>query len=117
MLLQSLRALCFTPGGPGRIWNYLGALVRFTGVSGRFACGFRTDLHCADVGLSPALAGLLSALPGGPSLVVSTPSLVADAPRCSQVHLRATAWVQSTQGFDHPGILVRQLSDTPRGSQ
>ena len=49
MLLQSLRALCFAPGGPGSIWNYLGALVRFTRVSGRFACGFRTDLHFADV--------------------------------------------------------------------
>jgi hypothetical protein len=50
MLLQSLRALWFAPGGPGSIWNYLGAPVRSTGVSGRFACGFRTDLHFADVG-------------------------------------------------------------------
>src|SRR5882757_7742352 len=49
MLLQSLRALCFAPGGPGSIWNYLGAPVTSTGVSGRFACGFRTDLHFADV--------------------------------------------------------------------
>jgi len=49
MLLQSLRALCFAPGGPGSIWNYLRAPVRSTGVSGRFACGFRTDLHFADV--------------------------------------------------------------------
>jgi len=48
MLLQSLRALCFAPGGPGSIWNYLGAPVRTTGLSGRFACGFRTDLHFAD---------------------------------------------------------------------
>jgi len=48
MLLQSLRALCFAPGGPGSIWNYSGAPVRSTGVSGRFACGFRTDLHFAD---------------------------------------------------------------------
>jgi hypothetical protein len=50
MLLQSLRALCLAPGGPGSIWNYLAALVRSTGVSGRFACGFRTDLHFADEG-------------------------------------------------------------------
>jgi hypothetical protein len=50
MLLQSLGALCLAPGGPGSIWKYLGALVRSTGVSGRFACGFRTDLHFADVG-------------------------------------------------------------------
>jgi len=49
MLLQSLRALCFAPGGPGSIWNCLGAPVTSTGVSGRFACGFRTDLHFADV--------------------------------------------------------------------
>jgi len=48
MLLQSLRALCFAPGGPGSIWNCLGAPVTSTGVSGRFACGFRTDLHFAD---------------------------------------------------------------------
>jgi hypothetical protein len=48
MLLQSLRALCFAPGGPGSIWNYFGAPVRSTGVTGRVACGFRTDLHFAD---------------------------------------------------------------------
>jgi len=51
MLLQSLRAPYLAPGGPGSIWNYLGAPVRSTGVSGRFACGFRTDLHFADEGL------------------------------------------------------------------
>jgi len=48
MLFQSLRALCLAPGGPGSIWNHLGVPVRSTGVSGRFACGFRTDLHFAD---------------------------------------------------------------------
>jgi len=48
MLFQSLRALCLAPGGPGSIWNHLGAPVRSTGVSGRFVCGFRTDLHFAD---------------------------------------------------------------------
>jgi hypothetical protein len=50
MLLKSLRALCLAPGGPGTIWNYLGAPVRPTAVSGRFACGFPTDLHFADEG-------------------------------------------------------------------
>jgi hypothetical protein len=50
MLLQSLRAHCFAQGGSGSIWNYLGAPVRSTGVSGRFACGFRTDLHFAEEG-------------------------------------------------------------------
>jgi len=49
MLLQSLRALCLAPGGPGSMWNYLGAPVRSTRVAGRFACGFRTDLHYANV--------------------------------------------------------------------
>jgi hypothetical protein len=48
MHLHSLRALWKDPWGPGSIWNYLEALVRATGVSGRFACGFRTDLHFAD---------------------------------------------------------------------
>jgi hypothetical protein len=52
MLLQSLTALCLAPGGPGSIWNNLGVLVRLTGVSGRFACGFRTDLHFADVSVT-----------------------------------------------------------------
>jgi len=59
MLLQSLRAFCFAPGGPGSIWNYLGAPVRSTGVSGRFACGFRTDLHFADVVCDDDVPGLL----------------------------------------------------------
>jgi hypothetical protein len=49
MLFQSLRALCLASGGPGSIWNHLGAPVRSTGVCGRFACRFWTDLHCADV--------------------------------------------------------------------
>ena len=49
MLFQSLRALCLAPGGPRSICKYLEALVRATRVSGWFACGFRTDLHFADV--------------------------------------------------------------------
>jgi len=49
MLLQRLRAYCKAPGGAGSIWKYLEALVRATGVSGRFACGFLTDLHFPDV--------------------------------------------------------------------
>jgi hypothetical protein len=48
MLFQSLRAHCLASGGPGSMGNHLGAPVRSTGVSGRFACGFRTDLHFAD---------------------------------------------------------------------
>ena len=49
MLWHSLKALCLASGGPGSIWNNLESLVRSTGVSGRFACGFRTDLQFADV--------------------------------------------------------------------
>jgi len=48
MLLQSLSALCKAPGGAGSIWEYLEAVVRATRVSGRFAYGFRTELHFAD---------------------------------------------------------------------
>jgi len=48
MLLQSLRALCEAPGGPGSIRQYLETLGRATGESGRFGCGFWTDLHFAD---------------------------------------------------------------------
>jgi len=48
ILSQSLRALGLAAGGPGSIWKYLDALVRSTGVSGRFACGSWTDLHFAD---------------------------------------------------------------------
>jgi len=49
MLLQSLSALYLAPGGSGSVWKYLEALVRLPGVSGRIACGFRTELHFADV--------------------------------------------------------------------
>jgi hypothetical protein len=48
MLLQSLKALCLAPGGPGSIWKYLDALVTSTGVAGRLACGFGTDIQFAD---------------------------------------------------------------------
>jgi len=49
MQQQSLRALCLAAGWPESIWKYLEALVRSTGVSGRFESGFRADLHFADV--------------------------------------------------------------------
>ena len=50
MLFQSWRVRCLAPWGPGSIWNHLWAPVRSTGVSRVFVCGFRTDLHFADVG-------------------------------------------------------------------
>jgi hypothetical protein len=126
MLLQSLRALYLASGGPGSIWKYFEALVRSTVLSGRFACGFRTHLHFADVGMisrrtssvpkkdvvSPDCSTVIR---GTPRLVAGAPRLVVGAPRCSQVQLKASVSVQSTLGFDHPGILVRQLSHTPRG--
>jgi len=49
ILLLSLRELCLAPAGPGSIWKYIEALVRSTGVSGTFACSFRTSLNFADV--------------------------------------------------------------------
>jgi len=55
MLLQSLRALWKTPVRAGSICKYLEALVTATGVSGRFAYGFRTELHFADGMLYPVL--------------------------------------------------------------
>jgi hypothetical protein len=48
MLSQSLKAHCLAPGGSGSLREYLEALVRSTGESGRVACGFQTDLHFAD---------------------------------------------------------------------
>jgi hypothetical protein len=51
MLLHSLRALCKAPGGVGSMRKYLEALARATGVSGRFAYSFRTELHFADADL------------------------------------------------------------------
>jgi hypothetical protein len=48
MLLQSLRALCKAAGGVGSIWEQLEAVVRATGVSGRYVYGFWTELHFAD---------------------------------------------------------------------
>jgi len=67
---------------------------------------------------------------GALSLVVGTPRCVAGACRCSpasrqttyifsgfcqysQVHLKATALVQSTRRFDHPGIVIQQPPNTP----
>jgi len=49
MLWQRLREPSLAPGEAASIWNYLGAPVRSSGVCRRFACGFRTDLHFADV--------------------------------------------------------------------
>jgi len=58
LLLQSLRAHCKAPGGAGSIWKNLEALVRATGVSGRFVWGFQTDLHFADVNLNRGMGTL-----------------------------------------------------------
>jgi hypothetical protein len=49
MLWQRLRELCKSPVGAGSSWENLEAVVRATRVSGRFAYGFRTELHFSDV--------------------------------------------------------------------
>jgi len=53
---------------------------------------------------------------GAPRLVTGASRLLIGDHRCSQVQPKATALVQSTLGFEHSGILVRRLSDSPRGS-
>jgi hypothetical protein len=62
MHCQSLREHCLAPGGPGSIWNHRGGPVRSTGVSGWFACGFRTDLHLTDDLASKPMQGFSSAV-------------------------------------------------------
>jgi len=49
MLLHSLRVHCKAPGGIGSIRKCLETLARATGVSGRFAYSFQTEVHFADV--------------------------------------------------------------------
>lgn len=51
MILDSLRAYCKTPGGPGSILRCSNELVRATGVSGRIVYGVGTNLHFANVGI------------------------------------------------------------------
>jgi len=53
MLMESFRAHCLAPGGSRSIWQYLDALMRSSGVSGRIACCFRTNLDFADVHFLP----------------------------------------------------------------
>jgi len=62
MLLQSLRALCKAPGGPGSIWKSLEALVWATGVTGRLARGFQPDSHFAAVTLNRCITPIKLAI-------------------------------------------------------
>jgi len=55
MLVHSLRVLFKFSGGAGSIWTYFEVLVRTTRVSGRFAFGFWTDLHFADIAAYSAI--------------------------------------------------------------
>jgi hypothetical protein len=48
MILQSVKEYCLAQVGPESIWKNFGALVWSTTASGRFVCGFWTDLHFAD---------------------------------------------------------------------
>jgi len=86
MLLQSLRALCLAAGGPGSIWKYLEALVRTTRVSGRFACGFQTDLHFADAGAPSFVVGASRLVAGDSRLVTGASSFSPDYHRSSYVY-------------------------------
>jgi len=56
------------------------------------------------------------ALPGAPLIVTWSWRFLPSTLRCTQVHLTANLLVQATLGFEHPGILVWQLPNTPRGS-
>jgi hypothetical protein len=55
-LLRSPRALCKALGGRRSIWKYLEARVRTTEVSGKFHCGFGTDINYAHVVVAHALS-------------------------------------------------------------
>jgi len=84
MLLQSLSALCLAPVGSGSVWKYLEALVRPPGVSGRIACGFRTELHFADEGA----AGITKVkVMKAPSTMPSPPPASNNAPRLNSKDL------------------------------
>jgi hypothetical protein len=76
----------------------------------------QTNRRCSQMlpGVSSALSGLSPALPGAPLVVIRPPICSQIFRWCSQVHLKAAASVQSTPGFAHPGIPVRQLPHTPR---
>jgi len=53
LLVHRLRALCLALAGPGRILKYWEALGRSSGMSGRFECGFLTDVHFAHICCPP----------------------------------------------------------------
>jgi len=49
MPLQSLISLWIALRGPGRIYNYLAVLIKYTWVFGKYVCGCQTDLPYTDV--------------------------------------------------------------------
>jgi len=87
--------------------------------SQRWCCVSQTAHLRSEVlqDLLPVLPVLSLVLPGFLAVLPVVYRLVAGMPRYSQVHLKATASVHSTLGFDHPRILVHQLQDTPWHSQ
>jgi len=85
-----------------------------------------SDVRCSQVcclstqmilGILWAHQGLLLAHPGVPLVVTIFSTSLQMFYQLYQVHLMATALVQSSMGFDHLGILVWQLPNTPGGSQ
>jgi len=71
-----------------------------------FFPGCSVVILLARPNLSPAISG-------APRLVVGPPKLVTGSPRCSQLHLVATALVQSTLGFDHAGMVLAEVRGYP----
>jgi len=68
-------------------------------------------------GVPPVHCGLLLVHPSAQLVITRFPRSLQMVRQHIQVHLNATASVQSTLGFQHHGILVQQLPNTPGGSQ
>lgn len=81
-----------------------------------FSSVFR-DMLLALPDMLLVLPGLPPVLPGAPWVVTRPPMATLICCWCFQVHLKAAASVQCTLKFDHPGILVQLLPDTPRGTK
>jgi len=62
------------------------------------------------------LPGLSPVIPGTPLVVTRFPICSQSCHQCSKIYLKANAFVQSTLGFNHPGILIWHLPNTPRES-
>lgn len=75
------------------------------------------DVLPAHWGLSLVVLGMLLSPHDGPLVINKSPRSLQILLQHFQVHLQATASVQSTLEFDYPQILVQQLPNTPSHSQ